>query len=67
MWFENDFETKQALDMGEIYRQNYEDALDEIRNLRCRIAELEVENKLLRNDVERAENFIYHHIWKNSK
>lgn len=35
MWFENDFETKQALDMGEIYRQNYEDALDEIRNLRC--------------------------------
>jgi hypothetical protein len=62
MWFENDFETKQALDMGEIYRQNYEDALDEIRNLRCRIAELEVENKLLRNDVERAENFIYHHI-----
>lgn len=62
MWFENDFETKQALDMGEIYRQNYEDALDEIRNLRCRIAELEVENKLLRSDVERAENFIYHHI-----
>ena len=62
MWFENDFETKQAFDMGEIYRQNYEDALDEIRNLRCRIAELEVENKLLRNDVERAENFIYHHI-----
>lgn len=62
MWFENDFETKQALDMGEIYRQNYEDALDEIRNLRCRIAELEVENKLLRNDIERAENFIYHHI-----
>jgi hypothetical protein len=62
MWFENDFETKQALDMGEIYRQNYEDALDEIRNLRCRIAELEVENKLLRNDIDRAENFIYHHI-----
>lgn len=62
MWFENDFETKQALDMGEIYRQNYEDALDEIRNLRYRIAELEVENKLLRNDVERAENFIYYHI-----
>lgn len=62
MWFENDFETKQALDMGEIYRQNYEDALDEIRNLRYRITELEIENKLLRNDVERAENFIYHHI-----
>jgi len=62
MWFENDFETKQALDMGEIYRQNYEDALDEIRNLRYRITELEIENKLLQNDVERAENFIYHHI-----
>ena len=62
MWFENDFETKQALDMGEIYRQNYEDALDEIRNLRYRITELEIENKLLRNDIDRAENFIYHHI-----
>ena len=31
------------LDMAEIYRQNYEDALDEIRNLKYRIAELEKE------------------------
>lgn len=62
MWYTHDFETEKALDMAEIYRQNYEDALDEIRNLRYRIAELEVENKLLQNDIERAENFIYHHI-----
>lgn len=33
----------QTLDMAEIYRQNYEDALDEIRNLKYRIAELEAE------------------------
>lgn len=35
----------QTLDMAEIYRQNYEDALDEIRNLKYRIAELEEKEK----------------------
>ena len=34
---------------AEIYRQNYEDALDEIRELKFRIAELEEENARLRN------------------
>ena len=36
--FERDY---YELDMAEIYRQNYEDALDEIRNLKYTIAELE--------------------------
>lgn len=38
MW-EREYD-EQCLRM-EIYRQNYEDALDEIRNLKFRIAELE--------------------------
>lgn len=32
----------------ELYRQNYQDALDEIRELKFRIAELEEENRELR-------------------
>jgi hypothetical protein len=34
---------------AEIYRQNYVDALDEIRNLKMRIRELENENDNLRS------------------
>lgn len=41
MW-EKEYNT---LDMAEIYRQNYEDALDEIRNLKYKIAELEAEKR----------------------
>lgn len=33
------------INMAELYRQNYEDALDEIRNLKYKIAELEAEKK----------------------
>ena len=62
MFIEREYMTDWIFDMAEYYRQNYEDALDEINNLRYRIAELEAENKLLRNDIDRAENFIYHHI-----
>ncbi len=43
-----DYEYEVNLDYAELYRQNYEDALDEIRNLRYKIAELELiinENK----------------------
>ena len=55
-WFDREFAPE--LDLAECYRQNYEDALDEIRNLRFKIKELEVENDLLRKDIDRAENFI---------
>lgn len=44
----------QTLDMAEIYRQNYEDALDEIRNLKYRIAELEEKEK--KEKREQSEN-----------
>lgn len=35
----------------ELYRQNYQDALDEIRELKFRIAELEEENRKLRAET----------------
>lgn len=40
-----------AIDYAELYRQNYEDALDDIRNLKLRIKELEQENKELREEI----------------
>lgn len=46
------------ISQAELYRQNYEDALDEIRNLKFKIAELETENSLLIQDINRAECFI---------
>lgn len=45
-WYEREYEP--VLDRTEMYRQHYEDALDEIRNLKFKIAELEsiiAENK----------------------
>lgn len=39
------------IDYCELYRQNYQDALDEIRELKFRIAELEEENRELRADT----------------
>jgi hypothetical protein len=62
MFIEKEYVSDWVFDMAEYYRQNYEDALDEINNLRYRIAELEAENKLLNESIDRAENFIYHHI-----
>ncbi len=38
-WYDREYEP--ILDRTEKYRQDYEDALDEIRNLKFRIAELE--------------------------
>ena len=35
----------------ELYRQNYQDALDEIRELKFRIAQLEEENRELRAET----------------
>lgn len=48
----NEFaEEKQVVDMAEIWRQNYEDAKDEIRNLKLRISELEAEKEMLLNQI----------------
>jgi len=45
-------EIKMELDMCEFYRQNYEDALDEIRNLKFKIQELEAENENLKDRLK---------------
>ena len=55
MWDKN---FNEEISQAELYRQNYEDALDEIRNLKFKIAELETENNLLIQDINRAECFI---------
>lgn len=54
MWDKN---FNEEISQAELYRQNYEDALDEIRNLKFKIAELETENSLLIQDINRAECF----------
>lgn len=51
-WNKNDL----SIDYTEIYRQNYEDALDEIRNLKLYIAELEKENDYLRESYHKTPN-----------
>lgn len=57
-----DFET--ALDrisyQAELYRQNYMDALDEVRNLRDRVRELEFERDILEHELDIAEKYIMH-------
>lgn len=50
-------EEKDTIDMAEIWRQNYLDALDEIRNLRYEINELKTENEFLKKD----KNHTYHY------
>ena len=52
-----DKDFNEEISQAELYRQNYEDALDEIRNLKFKIAELETENSLLIQDINRAECF----------
>jgi hypothetical protein len=48
----NEFaEEKKTVDMAEIWRQNYADAKDEIRNLKLRISELESENEMLLEQI----------------
>lgn len=41
MWFDKEYNYAPKVDNAEMYRQHYEDALDEIRNLKFKIAELE--------------------------
>ena len=51
----NEFaEEKKVVDMAEIWRQNYADAKDEIRNLKLRISELESENKMLLEQISNS-------------
>ncbi len=57
-YFEDEHEGK--IDMAEIWRQNYEDALDEVRNLNDRIRELEYERDVLIHDLKLAEEYIMH-------
>ncbi len=52
---ENDFYWKHT---AEIYRQNYQDALDEVRELRSRVQELETENQYLRKNKNHNENYV---------
>lgn len=47
-------EDKDTIDMAEIWRQNFMDAKDEIRNLKFRIAELESENESLQQDISKS-------------
>ena len=46
-------EDKDTLDMAEIWRQNYLDAKDDIRNLKQKIAELENEIQFLTKTSEK--------------
>lgn len=51
-------EDKDTIDMAEIWRQNFMDAKDEIRNLKIRIAELESENESLQQDISKSKQKI---------
>lgn len=45
---ENEFIKDTELDYAEIYRQNFMDAKDEIRNLKFELEELKTENEVLK-------------------
>lgn len=51
MFDENDFYWKHK---AEIYRENYQDALDELRELRSRIKELETANHYLTKNIKKT-------------
>ena len=51
-------EKQKDIDITELYRQNYEDALDEIRNLKFEISELKEENKFLKS-IDKMDNLFY--------
>ena len=56
--FEDDVIVNNKIDMAEIYRQNYMDALDEVRNLRQELAAVRYERDLLEHQLDNAENYI---------
>ena len=56
--FEDDVVTEAKVDMAEIYRQNYMDALDEVRNLRQELAAVRYERDALKHQLNIAENYI---------
>ncbi len=51
-------EKQKDIDITELYRQNYEDALDEIRNLKFEISELKEENNFLKS-IDKMDNLFY--------
>ena len=56
--FDDEVETKREIDMGEIYRQNYIDAREEVAKLEMKVAELQFENEILNHELDLAENLI---------
>ena len=56
--FNDEVETKREIDMGEIYRQNYIDAREEVAKLEMKVAELQFENEILNHELDLAENLI---------
>lgn len=60
-----EYATQTVLDYAELYRQNYQDALDEIRNLKYRIEELEITNRLLEHQLNIMEKHIVHYSEEN--
>ena len=56
--FEDDVIVNTKIDMAEIYRQNYMDALDEVRNLRQELAAVRYERDLLEHQLDNAESYI---------
>lgn len=58
-WIE---EEKKEIDYAEIYRQDYLDALDRVRELTLENAELRRENDLLRHQLDNAEMYIINNV-----
>ena len=57
----NEFaEEKKDVGMAEIWRQNYADAKDEIRNLKLRISELEAEKEMLLSQILKSKQIMFH-------
>lgn len=56
--FDDEVTTKREIDMGEIYRQNYIDAREEVAKLEMKVAELQFENEILNHELDLAENLI---------
>lgn len=56
--FVDDAIEERNIDMAEIYRQNYLDALDEIRNLRIELEETRKERDMYACQLEDTENYI---------
>ena len=56
--FDDEIQKEPTLDMAEIYRQHYEDALEEIYKLREALTEVTFERDLLKHQLGLAEDHI---------